>query len=308
VTLETSIPGVYAGGDVAADGPSSIVKAADDGKKVAGVLIKASTGTPVPMPETWKPLELNLSEMVERRARREYRVPVRHSPLETRDNFDETLYTYSVEEAQREASRCLDCDTVCSLCVGVCPNMALVTYQMAPFRAHLPTLAVSNGGVIAGETATFSVDQSLQIAVLTDFCNECGNCVTVCPTSGDPYRDKPRLYLHRPDFEAEKDNAFWVTADGDTAIIEGRFDGETHRMAINGRVEYTTPALRATLEPDTLALVGAEPGAGTVDGQVLSLTPAAQMYALWRGLDGSMPYLPQAGGEGTKVAHPGYPE
>ena len=31
-TFETSIPGVYAGGDVALDGPSSIVKAAADGK------------------------------------------------------------------------------------------------------------------------------------------------------------------------------------------------------------------------------------------------------------------------------------
>ena len=33
--------------------------------------------------------------------------------------------------------------------------------------------------------------------MLTDFCNECGNCVTFCPTSGEPYRDKPRLYLDR---------------------------------------------------------------------------------------------------------------
>ncbi len=186
--------------------------------------------------------------------------------------------------------------------------MALMTYEMSPFRVRLPALAVDNGTVAVGEPTSFTVDQTLQIAVLTDFCNECGNCVTACPTSGEPYRDKPRLYLHRPDFEAEKDNAFWISSDGETSVIEGRFDGETHRLAINGRVDYSAPALRATLENETLAFVSAEPGTGTVDGQMLTLEPAAQMYALWRGLDGSMPHLPMAGGTGTKVGHPGYQE
>jgi NADPH-dependent glutamate synthase beta subunit-like oxidoreductase len=307
-TYETTVPGVYAGGDVAAGGPASIVKAAADGKAVAAAIIETASGTPVPMPATWKPLELSLPDMVARRAHREYRVPVRHTPLDERDNFDETLHTFTAAEAQAEAGRCLDCDTICSLCVGVCPNMALMTYQMAPFRAQLPALAVDGGGVTVGEMASFRVDQSLQIVVLTDFCNECGNCVTACPTSGEPYRDKPRLYLHRPDFEAEKDNAFWIANDGGTSVIEGRFDGETHRLAINGRVEYSAPALQATLENETLAFVSAEPGTGTVDGQMLTLEPAAQMYALWRGLDGSMPHIPMAGNEGTKVGHPGYQE
>jgi NADPH-dependent glutamate synthase beta subunit-like oxidoreductase len=307
-TYETSIAGVYAGGDVAADGPSSIVKAAADGKLVANAIIQAATGTPVAMPATWKPLELDLHEMVERRAKREYRVPVRHTPLNARDNFNETIHTYTREEAQAEASRCLDCDTVCSLCVGVCPNMALLTYEMSPFRAQLPALSVSGGSVVSGEPTSFGIDQSLQIAVLTDFCNECGNCVTACPTSGEPYRDKPRLYLDRPDFEAEKDNAFWVEQDGNTTVVEARWDGETHRLAINGQVEYTSPALRATLETESLALVSAEAGEAAVDGQNLSLDAAAQMYAFWRGVYGSLPQIPLGGVEGTKVGHPGYEE
>jgi NADPH-dependent glutamate synthase beta subunit-like oxidoreductase len=307
-SLETSIPGVYAGGDVAAHGPSSIVKAAADGKAAAAAIIRAASGILLPMPATWKPLELSLPDMVARRARREYRVPVHHSPLDERDNFDETLHVYTVEEAQIEASRCLDCDTICSLCVGVCPNMALMTYQMSPFRAELPALTVEGGVVTAGEKATFRVDQSLQIAVLTDFCNECGDCVTACPTSGEPYRDKPRLYLDRADFEAQEDNAFWITRDGDAAVVEARFGGETHRLAINGRVEYSAPALRATLERDTLMLVAAEPEAGAVDGQLVTLEPAAQMYTLWRGLAGSMPQVPLAGVTGTRIGHPGYEE
>jgi NADPH-dependent glutamate synthase beta subunit-like oxidoreductase len=307
-SFETSIPGVYAGGDVAAHGPSSIVKAAADGKAVAAAIVKAVSGTRVPMPATWKPLQLDLASMVARRARREYRVPVRHTSLDERDNFNETLHAYTVEEAQAEASRCLDCDTICSLCVGVCPNMALMTYQMAPFRADLPALTVEDGAVAVGENASFRVDQSLQIAVLTDFCNECGDCVTACPTSGEPYRDKPRLYLDRDDFEAQKDNAFWISRERDAAVVEARYDGETHRLAINGQVEYTASGLRATLERDTLALLSAEPGAGASDGQHLSLEPAAQMYTLWRGLDGSMPQIPHAGVSGMRVGHPGYEE
>ena len=186
--------------------------------------------------------------------------------------------------------------------------MALLTYQMAPFRAQLPALAIAGGDVVVGDAAQFAVDQSLQIAVLTDFCNECGNCVTACPTSGEPFRDKPRLYLDRPDFEAEKDNAFWVEQQGDTTVVEARWDGETHRLAINGQVEYSAPALRATLAADTLELITAAPGESAAEGQSVSLEQAAQMYAFWRGLSGSMPQVPTAGVEGTKVAHPGYEE
>ena len=109
-----------------------------------------------------------------------------------------------------EANRCLDCHEICSLCVGVCPNMALMTYEMDPFAAALPDLAVEGGDVVAGDKHAYRAAQTLQIAVLTDFCNECGNCTTACPTSGDPYKDKPRVYLDRADFEAEKDNAFML--------------------------------------------------------------------------------------------------
>ncbi len=74
--------------------------------------------------------------------------------------------------------------------------------------------------VVAGERQAYRAEQSLQIAVLTDFCNECGNCETFCPTAGEPYRDKPRLYLDRAEFEAQSDNAFML------------FDGRLGRGAV----------------------------------------------------------------------------
>ena len=305
-TFQSSIDGIYAGGDVAAAGPSSIVEAAADGKAVAASIIaRAGAEVPESIPIDLPAVDLN--EIVARRARRDYRIPVRHTPLDQRGGFDETIHTFSAAEAQAEASRCVDCDTICSLCVGVCPNMALVTYDMQPFAAKLPSLSVADGAVAIGDATNFSVDQEFQIAVLTDFCNECGNCVTACPTAGTPYRDKPRLYLDRTDFDAETDNAFMISAESGTSVIEGRFDGQTHRMSINGKVEYESPQLVALLESETLRIESVQPGQEAENGQALSLDSAASMYTLWRGLQ-SMPQLPQAKVPGTLIAHPGYTE
>ena len=39
-------------------------------------------------------------------------------------------------------------------------------------------------------------------------CVSCGACVTACPTSGKPYKDRPRMYLDQAEFDAESSNAF----------------------------------------------------------------------------------------------------
>ena len=153
---------------------------------------------------------------------------------------------------------------------------------------------------------------------MTDFCNECGNCTTFCPTSGEPYRDKARLYLNREDFEAEKDNAFMLIRDSETPgteVIEARWNGETHRLEINGDLRYTSPAFSARLKAEDFSLLTAQAGDSVQDGQVLSLEPCASMYVVLTGLSESMPHLPwaspasaQAGAplSGTRVGHPGY--
>jgi putative selenate reductase len=223
-----------------------------------------------------------------RRAHREYRVPLRHTPLEERRSFAVTVHPYTAEEAMQEAGRCLDCHEICSICVGVCPNLAILTYESQPMEVE-----------IAGE-GEFRVGQELQVAVLTDFCNECGNCETFCPTAGAPYRDKPRLYLDRADFEAQEENAFMLHRNGDTVAMEGRWAGETHRIDLNGDLTYAAPGGTARLDPDTLAVV---------EGGGVPLEPAAAMYALLRGLEASVPHLPAYGDTaGGRIEHPGYEE
>lgn len=307
-TFESSIPGVYAGGDVAADGPSSIVKAAADGQTAAAAIIGVVAGSV--RDDTRVPISVadNLSSLVMRRAHREYRVPSKHSAPAVRNSFDETVITYTTEEAQAEASRCIDCDTICSLCVGVCPNMALMTYRTDAFVADLPSFLVEDGTLVEQDRTRFYVDQPYQIAVLSDFCNECGNCVTACPTSGEPYRDKPRLYLNREEFDAESSNAFMITRNGDDAVtVLSRFDGETHRLSINGTAEYASPTVSASFD-DRFGLISASPGDSASNGDKVTLDAAATMYVVWKGLNESMPQIPTAGGSGTRIGQPVFPE
>jgi putative selenate reductase len=248
---------------------------------------------------------VDIHGLVVRRARREYRVPIGIAPVGARTGFEETTLGYTPEQAIAEASRCLDCHQICSLCVGVCPNMALMTYESEPIATSLPILTMRGGAIAAGGgQQPFAARQRLQIAVLTDFCNECGNCVTACPTSGAPYRDKPRLFLDRTDFLAQESNAFMILGDG---LMEGRFAGETHRIAVDSdRIDYRAPTFSAALEPASLALIDATPN-GVREGDDLSLEPAALMTTLLAGLRKSMPHIPVAAPDGTFVGVPELP-
>lgn len=245
-TFETSVPGLYAGGDVANDGPATIVKAAAAGKAIANQILRTKKGTTSsgsvteltnPLPDNRLRSSVTDPELLRRRSKRERRVRAPERPVGERRNFSEVMLTYSPEQARAEASRCLNCHTFCSICVGVCPNLALFTYQ------------------------TDQRAQSYQVAVLADLCNECGNCTTFCPTSGAPYRDKPRLYANLEDFEAQQDNAFMIFREGDTWAIDARRNGNTEHLELDSGQESIDAA-------------------------------DAAMYTLLRGLQQSMPFLP----------------
>jgi putative selenate reductase len=268
----------------------------------------------VPAPAGYREAaDLDVGALTVRRAHRAYRVPVRAIGLDRRGGFDETTLPYTADEARAEAARCLDCDTLCSLCVGVCPNLALLTYEAAPMQADVPVLTLSDGELVPAGTRPFAVAQRFQVAVLADLCNECGACVTACPTAGRPYVDKPRLYVDAADFAAESDNAFRIADDG---AIEGRFGGATHRLDRrpgDPTCVYWAPGLRAVLDSTTFAVLEVE-ATGPVEPGERSLTPAAVLAALLAGISRSVPYLPSAGEAGgradqrpTRVAEPVLP-
>jgi putative selenate reductase len=305
VTFETSVAGVYAGGDVANQGPASIVKAAAAGKAIAHSILRR------------RPLEPDMAErapvdtaaLLRRRSKRMRRLPTPQIPVRARNNFDEVTLTYSHQQARAEAARCLDCDQFCSICVGVCPNLALQTYETTPFEVRLPTLRFRNNQIQVGQGDSYRVRQSFQVAVLADFCNECGNCTTFCPTSGRPYRDKPRLYLDATDFARQQDNAFMLSRDGDRRALDARWKGADHRIELNGGLDYMTPTLRARINPLTFEIEHAEATGGEA---IFSLEPCASMFVLLQGIQQSRPFLPCAIPDAVaaqgRIAHPGYEE
>jgi putative selenate reductase len=242
-TFETSVPGVYAGGDVVNDGPASIVKAAAAGKAIADSILQRHSSDAELMDTT----AFDPAALLRRRSHREWRVPAPHTPPEDRDESTEVVLTYDAHQAREEAARCLDCDTYCSLCVGVCPNLALLTYETEPLYQNAP------------------LRQPFQVAVIADLCNECGNCTTFCPTTGQPYRDKPRLYLDRSEFEAQQDNAFMIFRNADQWAMDARWQGATHHIELDENLDYAASD---------------------------SLEPRASMVVLLRGIAKSMPHLP----------------
>ena len=114
----------------------------------------------------------------------------------------------SAEAVSREASRCLQCDSFCGICVSVCPNRANVLLSTQSRTWPIQRAQKCNGQIRVSTLGTGGIEQSAQIMNIGDFCNECGNCVAFCPSSGAPYRDKPRLHLSKASFDAD-DNGFW---------------------------------------------------------------------------------------------------
>ena len=86
----------------------------------------------------------------------------------------------------------------CNFCVTVCPNDAF-------FR--LPT-------------GDLDVEGRQQYFVLSELCNECGNCMVFCPEDGDPAVIKPRLYTTESRFAAETDQAFLIHIEDDGYWVE----------------------------------------------------------------------------------------
>ena len=111
-TLSTSRPGVFAGGDVVT-GPNTVVNAIATGKKVALMIGRYLRGEELRQPGAallpdvyMEPLALDEDELAEADRIEPPMVP----SASRRQNFDEVELSLSVEDATREARRCLRCD------------------------------------------------------------------------------------------------------------------------------------------------------------------------------------------------------
>jgi putative selenate reductase len=292
-TLETSIPGVYAGGDIIGDGPSNIVKACGDGRLIAEAIIARHHETPAARetPQEWPGFER--SELLRRRAWIEPRVSIPQLPADQRASFAEVVITLPRNDAEREAARCLDCDLICSTCDSVCPNRAILTYHARPQELQLPQFGVVGKQTVRLTDVSFRVAQGPQVAVLTDACNECGNCVTFCPTSDLPWRDKPRLFLDRADFEAEDDNAFMFILRDGARGLQARFGGVRHQLLEGkGVLRYSSPAIDLAMDPDDLAVLESIIHGTPGNESLVAAEQLGAMIFLHRSFAESMPEFP----------------
>ncbi|MBC8439810.1 MAG: putative selenate reductase subunit YgfK [Deltaproteobacteria bacterium] len=206
-TYQTNLGKVYAGGD-AIRGASTLIRAIGDGQKaVNSIMTDAAISGNVFFDH--KSQKRDIDKLEEKLAKRifgpdlletDLRVTFR---LSQRSGFDLVSRTMTREMAIEEAARCLSCDTLCNICTIVCPNRANVSYKNVPFKAQTYKAIYKNDIAIVEQAGAFIVSQTHQVINIGDFCNECGNCTTFCPTSGSPYIEKPKFYLSRSNFEAD---------------------------------------------------------------------------------------------------------
>jgi putative selenate reductase len=148
-----------------------------------------------------KRVQEELNKLMAKRMVRQKAVRIPETSLNDRKNFNLVTNTLPVDLAQKEASRCLLCDELCNICVTVCPNLACYSYQVEPFQASLQKIHKKNGHLAISDDKSFVVKQNYQILHIAEWCNECGNCSTFCPTLGAPYKDKPHLFLSKKSFD-----------------------------------------------------------------------------------------------------------
>jgi putative selenate reductase len=168
---ESSIPGVYIAGDCKA-GAATVVKAIAGGKAAArDILRKLGLAADFAAPDTAPALALTTASS---------------SPAPA----DLYLKKGLINEAKPDNTdgyRCLSCNTLCEICVDVCPNRANVVVPRN--GAH-------------------------QIVHIDRLCNECGNCATFCPHAGKPYRDKYTVFSCEEDFADSENSGVLTIAPG----------------------------------------------------------------------------------------------
>jgi putative selenate reductase len=189
---------VFIGGD-ALHGPLNIVTAIGDGRNAAEAIMNASPVSSLYTADRGIPA----AEYRKNAAVRTYGEEPQELTPEQRRNFEIVISPLSETEARNEAARCLLCSDVCDVCVTVCPNRANISYTVQPVVYRLQKAVNGDGSILFEEDGVFRVTQKNQVLNIADFCNECGNCDTFCPTGGAPYKDKPKLCLTEESFNDE---------------------------------------------------------------------------------------------------------
>jgi putative selenate reductase len=247
-TLETNLPNVFAGGD-AMRGASSLIKAISDGKRAADAIIWQATGKVDALtPKVDRNVEPMVLQVKQGRRLFSPKLPDTMSAMGL--GFDLITNTLDEKTAQKEAARCLQCDVMCNICTTVCPNRANIAYSIDPVTVSHQRILPSKAGPRIEELGLLKFMQPHQIINIGDFCNECGNCSTFCPTNGDPYRVKPTFYLTTDSFR-HTDNGYMLV-DG---VLHFKDEEGTESISLkNDHLIYETGTIHVKLNQKTFMI------------------------------------------------------
>lgn len=212
-TMKTDVPGVFAGGDVADDGPTVVIDAIADGRTAAKSIHGELCGSPCREPFTvrkdmWaKPGRAELGEIPESK-----RHEIHMKPVEEREgSFAEVATGFYWEDVEHEGARCLSCGCLrfddCELRLraeeyGVDmarfagyarkhrpddshphivydPNKCILCSRCIRTCARvLPVAALG----LMGRGFRTEMRPAMNDPLIETNCVSCGNCVDACPT------------------------------------------------------------------------------------------------------------------------------
>ncbi len=166
-TFMTSLEGVFAAGDVINKGPDIAIKAIAGGKYAARSIDCWFKGVAVPpeLPEysvnkKFNPEVLNGMPEIDRAEIKLVDADVRNK------NFDEAAFTFTREQAMKEAERCLECG--CS---------AVYSCELLPYARDYDAFSMQ----LSGKTRQYPKDKSHPFIVRdNNKCILCGQCVRAC--------------------------------------------------------------------------------------------------------------------------------
>ena len=272
-SMKTKFAGVFAGGDVVR-GASTLIKAVADGKKAALNILELSSEKPDSMlPQRRK--SYSQTDYQIKKSHRQYSRIRDILQAEEPGGLQQEKKQLASDEARIEADRCFYCDDYCNICVSVCPNLANISYSNEAAQIDVFNIMRENGAIRFEKSEQLAICQTSQIINIADFCNECGNCTTFCPTSGDPYQDKPRLYLSQEYFDTAIDGFYFQ----DDTLLSKR-EGSTASLTFNeNRYKYETDMVLAEFNNEDFQPVSAVFKNNFIDR--IELGEAVDMYFLY---------------------------
>ncbi|MFB0515124.1 MAG: FAD-dependent oxidoreductase, partial [Candidatus Neomarinimicrobiota bacterium] len=275
-SFETQYPGIFAGGDTVR-GANTLINAISDGKRAAEEILQRISGDDV----SRRPLirkDVTIVDLQQKQAYREYGPPAPELGLESRGGFEPVHPGLDAGSVKLEAARCLFCDEFCNICVTVCPNLANVSYPVEPQELTIPRARPEGKDAQFEGFERFIIEQRYQIINIGDFCNECGNCTTFCPTNGSPFRDKPKFLLSERSYEQEESGHFLKE---DTLRFK-RDGGEATLVMVNGGLLYKTELVQARFDLPNFTLKDLRFKSETTEW--VDFREAAEMFVLLKSL------------------------